>query len=113
MSIHENIVHKGSVLASSIAFETATPFVYTGPGPLYGNGMPFFSQSTGYGTPFLTTDMLKSVFTFTVGGSYMIQMLVGLHSCGFVVLAVLVHNERLRDIYLVVHICFRKTNNDK
>jgi len=73
MSIDENIVHKGSVLASSISFETTTPFVYNGPGPLYKNGMPFFSQSTDYGTPFLTTDLSKSVFTFTVGGSYMVQ----------------------------------------
>jgi hypothetical protein len=73
LSISEDIVHKGSVLASSVAYETSTPFVYNGPGVLYENGVPFFSQSTDYGTPFLTTDVDKKVFTFTVGGNYMIQ----------------------------------------
>ena len=73
LSISEDIVHKGSVLASSVAYETSTPFVYNGPGASYQNGVPFYSQSTDYGTSFLTTDSLKTVFTFTVSGNYMIQ----------------------------------------
>lgn len=73
LSISGNIVHKGSVLASSVAYETSTPFVYSGPGVSYQNGVPFYSQSTDYGTPFLTTNVDSKVFTFTVSGNYMIQ----------------------------------------
>ena len=73
LSVSGNIVHKGIVLASSVAYETSTPFVYNGPGVSYQNGVPFFSQSTDYGTPFLTTDVDSKVFTFTVSGNYMIQ----------------------------------------
>ena len=73
LSVSGNIVNKGSVLASSVAYETSTPFLYNGPGISYENAVPFFSQGTDYGTPFVTTDALKSIFTFTVGGSYMIQ----------------------------------------
>jgi len=73
LSISGNIVHKGSVLASSVTYETSTPFVYNGPGASYQNSVPFYSQSTDYGTPFLTTNVDSKIFTFTVSGNYMIQ----------------------------------------
>ncbi len=64
----------GSELASSVAFENAAAFVYTGPGESYLNGVPFFSTSESRGTAFVTASGTNNnLFTFSQSGTYMLQ----------------------------------------
>ena len=64
----------GADWASSVIYGTTTPFLYTGPGSTYGNGVPFYAQTATQGTPFVTASgTSNSIFTFATTGTYMLQ----------------------------------------
>ena len=65
----------GYELASSVVYQSPQPFVYTGPGAELDGGLPFFQAVQTRGTPFVTpSGNNSSVFTFSVGGAYMVQV---------------------------------------
>ena len=64
----------GAEWASTVIYGTTTPFIYTGPGSTYGNGVPFYAQTATQGTPFVTASgTSNSIFTFVTAGTYMLQ----------------------------------------
>jgi hypothetical protein len=79
LSVLGNLTVNGSSIVpgsntSFAAFESPGPFVYTGPGEAFANGVPFFNQAETRGTTFVTasgTD--NSVFTFTQTGTFLAQ----------------------------------------
>lgn len=74
VSVSGNLRVGGYELASSVMYQSAQPFVYTGPGVALDNGVPFFQAVQTRGTPFVTpSGNNNSVFTFTAGGTYMVQ----------------------------------------
>jgi len=64
----------GADWASSVIHGTTTPFLYTGPGTAYSNGVSFYSQTQTTRTAFVTVSGTNnSVFTFSTSGTYMLQ----------------------------------------
>lgn len=73
-TVSGNLHVNGAIWASSVIYETTTPFTYTGPGASYDNGVPFFTQVATQGTSFVTASgNNNSVFTFAATGTYMVQ----------------------------------------
>jgi len=74
LSVAGNLTVNGAQWASTVVYGTTTPFMYTGPGAAYGNGVSFFLETRANGTAFVTGGgMDNSVFTFSTGGTYMLQ----------------------------------------
>jgi hypothetical protein len=74
VNVTGNLTVNGAQWASTVVYGTTTPFLYTGPGAAYDNGVSFFSKTRENGTAFVTGGGLdNSVFTFIAGGTYMLQ----------------------------------------
>ena len=74
LNVTGNFSLNGSQWASSVIHRTTTPFLYTGPGTAYSNGVSFYSQTQTTGTAFVTASGTNnSVFTFSTSGTYMLQ----------------------------------------
>ena len=74
LSVAGNLTVNGAQWASTVVYGTKTPFLYGGPGAAYDNGVSFFSKTRANGTAFVTGGGLdNSVFTFSTGGTYMLQ----------------------------------------
>lgn len=74
VDISGTVAVNGSELASSISFTNDAAFMYTGPGDLYLNGVPFFSSLGVQGSAFVTASgPHNNLFTFTKPGTYMMQ----------------------------------------
>lgn len=72
--VQGNLTVNGATWASSVMYETTTPFLFAGPGPAYSNGVPFFGLTKTNGTAFVTASGTSNhIFTFSTAGTYMLQ----------------------------------------
>lgn len=78
-NIRGNIWVNGAALQTtantdSVVYGTTVPFLYTGPGDGYTNGVPFFAQQDATGDAFVAASgPNNNVFTFTKSGTFLVQ----------------------------------------